>query len=93
MPSSGMLGNLALVRTTRSDRRLLVTAKVRSSPVLFTLMMGALCPSETSVPITATGHSIPEDGILHNHRRENLKCYCGILIRGYPVMKFMKFLS
>jgi hypothetical protein len=31
--------------------------------------------SETSVLTRATWHSIPEDTILHSHRRENLKSY------------------
>jgi hypothetical protein len=37
--------------------------------------MEALRSSETSVLTQATGRSIPEDGILHSHRRENLKFY------------------
>jgi hypothetical protein len=32
-------------------------------------------PSETSVHPRCTRRHIPEDGILHSHRRENLKCY------------------
>jgi hypothetical protein len=36
-------------------------------------MMEALSSSETSVIITAILSNIPEDGILHGHRRENLK--------------------
>jgi hypothetical protein len=35
-----------------------------------------LCSSETSVQFTrSTRRHIPEDGILHSHRRENLKSY------------------
>jgi hypothetical protein len=81
MASSGMLRCVAIVRTDvseelRSVRRLLVTASaVPSSPILVTLMKEALCSSETSVVTRATWRNIPEDAILHSHRRENLKSY------------------
>jgi hypothetical protein len=38
-------------------------------------MMEATCSSETSVYSKPTRRHIPEDGILHSHRRENLKSY------------------
>jgi hypothetical protein len=86
MPSSGMLHCVALVRTDVSEElsasiiihRLLVTANVvPSSPILVTLIMEELSSSLTSVITSSTRRNIPENGILHKHRRENLKSYKG----------------
>jgi hypothetical protein len=46
---------------------------VPSSLILFTLMMEAIISSETSVLTLTTRCHIQEDGILHNHLREDFK--------------------
>jgi hypothetical protein len=86
MASSGMLRRVAL-------RRLLVTANiVPSSPILVTLMMEALGFSETSLLPRATRRHIPEHGILHRHRRENLKSYKTYSF-GFPRKRLRRVLS
>jgi hypothetical protein len=76
----GELGTTLGVTSNRSVCRSLVKFNVvPSSPILVTMMMEVLNSSETSVLLTASRHTIPEDTILHSHRHENLKshnCRC-----------------
>jgi hypothetical protein len=51
---------------------------VPSSPILVTLMMEAPSSPETSFLTRTTKRNIPEDAILHIHRRGNLKSYIAL---------------
>jgi hypothetical protein len=63
-----------VTKFVRRVLQFLVTANVvPSSPIFVVLMMGAKHSSEISALTRVTLRYIPEDGILHIHRRENLK--------------------
>jgi hypothetical protein len=86
MVASGMLRRVTLVRTDVSEESsasfirvtrigelgtTLVAVSVVLSSILVTLMKEALDSSDTSVLTRATRRNIPEDTIVHGHRREN----------------------
>jgi hypothetical protein len=46
--------------------------------IIVTMMMEDICSFEMSVLKRATRHNIQEEGILHNHRSENLISYLAL---------------
>jgi hypothetical protein len=74
----GELGTKLAITSNRRllQRKLLVTVNVVLIwPIILILMMEALRSSETSFLTITTLRNIPEDSILPNHCRENLKSY------------------
>jgi hypothetical protein len=59
--------------------RLLVTAGIAaSSPILVIPMMEAIYSFETPILTRVTRRNSPEDGVLHNHRSEDLGSYIAL---------------
>jgi hypothetical protein len=67
-----MLRRVTLVRTDISEE---LGASIIRVTSFVALMMEALSSSETLILTRATPRNIPEDGIFHSHRRENLTSY------------------
>jgi hypothetical protein len=63
-----------------SSQRDSVASCCYSSPILVTLMMKAICSSETPLFTRTTRRNITDDGILHSHRRENLIPYITLTV-------------
>jgi hypothetical protein len=67
-----------LRRNTKLARLLVTASVVPSSSILVKLMKEPISYSGTSVLTRATWRNIPEDDILHSHRREYLKSYIAL---------------
>jgi hypothetical protein len=82
MTPSGMWRRVDHVKTDASEER--ITSIIRVwlwGLILFTLIMEEIRSSGTSVLTRFTWRHIPEDGILHSHRRESLKSWTTVLVR------------
>jgi hypothetical protein len=78
MPFSGMWRRVDILLTDVSKERIAASCLltlIHRSWICYTLKMAAIRSFETSANKISTRRHIPEDGILHSHRRETLKSY------------------
>jgi hypothetical protein len=80
MASCGMLRRVPLVRTDVSDKLSASFIRVTRIGEIGTTL-AVTSNRRTSVLTRATRRNIPEDAILHSHRRENLKSYLRIHVK------------
>jgi hypothetical protein len=74
----GELGKALAITSKRIKLRINISQRVSVVPcslITVTLMMEAMRASETSALARPTRRNIPEGGIIHSDRRENLKSY------------------
>jgi hypothetical protein len=77
MPSSGKLRRVALLRIDDSEESSASIIRVKRIGELATM----LAVTNNPVPTRVTWRNFPDDGILHSHRRENLKSFYGDFFR------------
>jgi hypothetical protein len=86
MASSGMLRRVALVRTDVTEELSTLIIRVTTIGELGTTLVVTnnrhTLRRNTSVLTRDTRRNIPEDSIVHSHRRENLKSYMIIICCG-----------
>jgi hypothetical protein len=75
MAFSGMLRRVALVRTDASEELSASVIKVTRIGELRTTLAVTSTRRTLRINTRATRRNIPENAILHSHRRENLKPY------------------
>jgi hypothetical protein len=75
MASSGMLRLVALIRTDVSEE---LSASIRVTRIGELGTTLAVTSNRRTLLTRDTRRKIPEDAILHSHRRENLKSYIAL---------------
>jgi hypothetical protein len=71
----GLVGTVVSEESVASIFRVEIVIELRTALILPSLIMRATCSSETTVLTRPKRRHVPEYGIVHSHRRENLKSY------------------